>query len=373
MKKIISSTIFLSLLLSLFTFTVSANETVSVLINKGLNFEYMGDEFIPYDEDINAIVYPITYNDRTYIPARFLAEAIGFTVTWDGETQTVGFNDGGVEKVNEAKHGDRTPYQDTAILNKNIKFTVNGEPFVPTEDDGSICYPLTYNDRTYIPARFIAEKAGLSVEWVGDSQTIKLDYADTYEEVDVVVPTQTPAPLVTAPPAETQTPAQAPAANKLGLENYGFELWTWTPHARVVKFINSEDGDRIADIPGPIELIGKPLTFAGYGMTSSFIDGIYSDSRHFDFSTDKNILWVNANHNEESYLEINLTGDVQEYKKALVQFAKDNFYLTDTITKNGKEYLPLLTKLIYEFDNDSMKIIVCDSNIFSYIMSKILG
>lgn len=205
MKKIISTTIILSLLLSLFTATVSANETVNVLINKEINFEYMGDEFIPYDEEINSIVYPITYKDRTYIPARFLAEAIGFTVTWDSETQTVGFNDNGVEKVNEAKHRDRTPYQDTAILNKNIKFTVNGEAFVPTEADGSICYPLTYKDRTYIPARFIAEKAGLSVEWVGETKTIKLDYADTYEEVEVIVPTTPTQPTT---PVEPTTPTE---------------------------------------------------------------------------------------------------------------------------------------------------------------------
>ena len=205
MKKIISTTIILSLLLSLFTATVSANETVNVLINKEINFEYMGDEFIPYDEEINSIVYPITYKDRTYIPARFLAEAIGFTVTWDSETQTVGFNDNGVEKVNEAKHGDRTPYQDTAILNKNIKFTVNGEAFVPIETDGSICYPLTYKDRTYIPARFIAEKAGLSVEWVGETKTIKLDYADTYEEVEVIVPTTPTQPTT---PVEPTTPTE---------------------------------------------------------------------------------------------------------------------------------------------------------------------
>ena len=205
MKKIISTTIILSLLLSLFTATVSANETVNVLINKEINFEYMGDEFIPYDEEINSIVYPITYKDRTYIPARFLAEAIGFTVTWDSDTHTVGFNDNGVEKVNEAKHGDRTPYQDTAILNKNIKFTVNGEAFVPTETDGSICYPLTYKDRTYIPARFIAEKAGLSVEWVGETKTIKLDYADTYEEVEVIVPTTPTQPTT---PVEPTTPTE---------------------------------------------------------------------------------------------------------------------------------------------------------------------
>lgn len=370
MKKIISLTIALSLLLSLFTFTVSANETVSVLINKQLNFNVCDEEFIAYDDEIEAIVYPITYNDRTYIPARFIAEAIGLGVTWDGETQTVGFaDDGSSAVIYSVTHGDRTPFYDTAILNKNLKFTMDGEPFVPREDDGSICYPLTYNDRTYIPARFIAEKAGMSVDWDGATQTVIIDYPN--DEV-IFTPTEPATPVETAPPAQTQSPAAEPQTGKLGLENYGFELWTWKPHASVVKFQNAYDGDRIGYIPGPIELIGKPLTFVEYTLESSFIDGVYSQATHFDFSTDKNILWVNDDYNKQSYLEIKLTGDVEEYKKALVQYAKDNSLVTDTIITDGKEYLPLFSMLVYEFDNDTMKIVLCDPNLFSYMMRIIL-
>lgn len=208
MKKILSLTLIVAVICSLFSVvTVSANtnETQTVLINKGINFEFLDEEFIPFDPVTNAIVYPITYRDRTYIPARFLAEAIGFNVTWDEATQTVGFNDGGVEKVYEVEHGDRTPYYDTVIVNKNIKFTVNGEPFVPMEADGTICYPLTYKDRTYIPARFIAEKAGLSVTWVGETQTIKLDYDETTEDVEIKVPTTPTQPVV---PVEPVTPVE---------------------------------------------------------------------------------------------------------------------------------------------------------------------
>jgi hypothetical protein len=32
---------------------------------------------------------PIVYNDRTYLPARAIAEALGITVGWDAETRTV--------------------------------------------------------------------------------------------------------------------------------------------------------------------------------------------------------------------------------------------------------------------------------------------
>lgn len=370
MKKIISATIILSLLLSLVTFSVSANETVNVLINKQISFNVCDEEFIAYDDEIEAIVYPITYNDRTYIPARFIAEAIGLGVTWDGETQTVGFlDDGSSAVIYDVEHDDRTSFYDTAILNKNLKFTMDGEPFVPREDDGSICYPLTYNDRTYIPARFIAEQAGLAVDWDGASQTVIIDYPN--DEV-IFTPTEPTTPVEPAPPVQPQAPAQTPAANKLGLENYGFELWTWKPHASVVKFQNTYDGDRIGYIPGPIELIGKPLTFVEYTLESSFLDGVYSQVTHFDFSTDKNILWVNDDYSKQSYLEIKLTGDVEEYKKALVQYAKDNLFVSDTITMNGKEYLTLFSMLIYEFDNNSMKIVLCDPSLFSVIMSRIM-
>ena len=67
------------------------------------------------------------------------------------------------------------------LLNKQISFTFNGEVFVPTEADVSVVYPITYNDRTYIPARFIAEKAGLDVYWdmtdqvVGFNKSISLN------------------------------------------------------------------------------------------------------------------------------------------------------------------------------------------------------
>ena len=51
--------------------------------------------------------------------------------------------------------------QISAYLNKGVTLTWNGVPFYPQEDDGTRVYPITYNGRTYIPAKFIAEKAGL--------------------------------------------------------------------------------------------------------------------------------------------------------------------------------------------------------------------
>ena len=50
-----------------------------------------------------------------------------------------------------------------AILNRDIKMTWNGAVFEPIDPaNGQRVYPIVYSDRTYIPARFVAEKAGIS-------------------------------------------------------------------------------------------------------------------------------------------------------------------------------------------------------------------
>lgn len=64
--------------------------------------------------------------------------------------------------------------QISAYLNKGITLSWNGVPFYPTEEDGSRVYPITYNGRTYIPAKFIAEKAGLNVGWDAETLTVSI-------------------------------------------------------------------------------------------------------------------------------------------------------------------------------------------------------
>lgn len=66
----------------------------------------------------------------------------------------------------------------TAVVNKEIKITWNGESFVPRDDDGSVLYPIIYKGRSYLPVKYVAEKAGVTVDWDSNSKTIKLTQAD---------------------------------------------------------------------------------------------------------------------------------------------------------------------------------------------------
>ncbi len=98
-------------------------------------------------------VAPIIRNDRTMLPARFVAEALGATVTWNEETRKV------------------TITKDELVIIITIdsdKATVNGEEV--TLDSPA----FIENDRTYTPVRFVAEALGANVAWEEETQKVTI-------------------------------------------------------------------------------------------------------------------------------------------------------------------------------------------------------
>lgn len=80
-----------------------------------------------------------------------------------------------------------------AWLCPDVKMEWNGVEFSPTEDNGERVYPIIYNDRTYLPVRFVAEKAGVTVGWDGVNNTVQLGtngytYKPSVPETPVVTP-----------------------------------------------------------------------------------------------------------------------------------------------------------------------------------------
>ena len=118
-------------------------------------------------DEHDALVYGITktndvapkvVNDRTMLPARFIAENLGATVEWDGEKQLVT-----ITGKNE-KQEDVT----TLITIGSDYAKVNGE-------DVKLDSPaFVENDRTYTPIRFISENLGATVEWNETEQTVTI-------------------------------------------------------------------------------------------------------------------------------------------------------------------------------------------------------
>jgi len=92
-------------------------------------------------------VAPYIKEDRTYVPVRYLAYSLGVAeegVTWDGAARRVGISK------------DDT---DIALIIGSPVMYVDGQP---VKMDVA---PEITNDRTFLPARWVAEALGAEVEW----------------------------------------------------------------------------------------------------------------------------------------------------------------------------------------------------------------
>ena len=103
-------------------------------------------------------VAPKVVNDRTMLPARFIAENLGATVEWDGEKQLVTIT------------GKTEKQEDVTIL-----ITIGSDYAKVNGEDVKLDSPaFVENDRTYTPIRFISENLGATVEWNETEQTVTI-------------------------------------------------------------------------------------------------------------------------------------------------------------------------------------------------------
>ena len=140
MKKIIASLIAAAMLIG--AAPAMAEDNITVYVN-GTQLD-----FAQYDN-----VLPYIESDYTLIPVRAIAESLGLTVDWDGDTRTVTAKDADTEI--------------TLVIDSDTA-TVNGvakELGVPAR--------IT-DDRTFIPLRFVSENMGATVDWNGDTRTITI-------------------------------------------------------------------------------------------------------------------------------------------------------------------------------------------------------
>jgi hypothetical protein len=92
-------------------------------------------------------VAPYIKEDRTYVPVRYLAYSLGVAeagVTWDGQARRVGIS--------------KDDTNITLIIGSPVMYVDKK----PVKMDVS---PEITNDRTFLPARWVAEALGAEVEW----------------------------------------------------------------------------------------------------------------------------------------------------------------------------------------------------------------
>ena len=104
----------------------------------------------------------IDQHSRTLCPIRFIAENLGAEVLWNNEDKTVSIKKDDIDIL--LKIGDNTA-------------VVNGDEKVFDT------YPQIFEDRTYVPLRFISETLQMDVDWDGETKTVIITTPDKLTEL----------------------------------------------------------------------------------------------------------------------------------------------------------------------------------------------
>jgi hypothetical protein len=126
-----------------------------------------GRMIIPKDAN-GAQVHPFLYEDRTYVPIRALASALGFSVSWDAASSTARISrDGGGSPSYGAPAGKQSSetisvqYADISVSIDGKKAALDSEPFL-------------YGGTTYLPLKDVAGALGCAVGYDHETRTISI-------------------------------------------------------------------------------------------------------------------------------------------------------------------------------------------------------
>jgi len=138
-KKLLSFSLALIMMLSMFSVSVLADQTLVITIDG----KTVATDVAPF----------IDANNRTMVPVRFITESLGAEVKWEPNTRTVTVLKG----------------SDTIVLVIDSRtITFNGTD--STMDTAAIIR----DGRTFVPVRYIAEAMGLGVDWSATTRTVVL-------------------------------------------------------------------------------------------------------------------------------------------------------------------------------------------------------
>lgn len=141
---------------------------IAVLITGAVNI--YGDSDLRVKVNEKVVEFPdiqpfIDENNRTQVPVRFVSEALGAKVEWNGKLRVVTIKKGTdviVMRIGENRAvKNRTEYQlDTKVI---MRF-----------------------GRTFVPIRFVSEVLGAKVKWVVSTKTVDISTVREEKETEVV-------------------------------------------------------------------------------------------------------------------------------------------------------------------------------------------
>lgn len=148
----------LSLLMMLSTVNVFAQKNGRK--NIALNGIIINDHIVYSDVD------PYIKKSRTYVPIRFIAEELGYDVSWDGDTRKVTMTEG----------------------NTKVELTIDSKNMYVSGKRIALDAPAEITDsRTFVPLRAIAEAFGENVDYSNDYRAVYIGENPKYNAFYKVV------------------------------------------------------------------------------------------------------------------------------------------------------------------------------------------
>ena len=119
-------------------------------------------------------IYPILFDDSTYLPLRSIGEIMGKNVNWDEKTKTITISGDRDEYKNTTKPSRESREDIDVQIRKDFKIVIDNKEQRFKDANGDRVYPLLYEGSTYLPLRAIGEIMDNDVIWDGDEKTVTL-------------------------------------------------------------------------------------------------------------------------------------------------------------------------------------------------------
>ncbi len=161
----------------------------SVVIAKDIGIKIYGNEKI-FKNFEGKRIYPISYSNITYIPARIIAEIAGENIEWAEETKSIFI---GKTLYNPNKSLVKNDIPEGLVSNFNPEKDSRGEPIIATgvldyevivlkdfdyeelnDQKGQPLPVVFYHGISYLPVRFLADVLKQTVEWNDETKTISI-------------------------------------------------------------------------------------------------------------------------------------------------------------------------------------------------------
>ena len=120
---------------------------------------------------------PVIQDGRTMVPLRAIFEALGATVEWFGDTQTISGYDPKTNRIMSLIVNQRTMFCADYTLFQVYEANPTSQAaidFVLSHTKEIDVPPMILSGRTMVPARVIAESLGATVNWDNASRTVTI-------------------------------------------------------------------------------------------------------------------------------------------------------------------------------------------------------